>query len=450
MVENFLVDLSQDIGQLLSSGDNYDLIIQAGEGQNMKEFFAHSLILSARSAYFKAALSKEWAKKENGIIIFKKPNISPEIIELILKYLYTGTVNFDKQGGAQLLKLLVASDELNLQKLSNYIQTYLFNNQAEYLKNNPIEVLQIVFQYKGCEDLCKFCLDIIYENPKIFFESPKFITLEKDLIILFLKNNELKLEEIEIWEFTLKWALAKMSTQHNVDNLTQWTSSNFEELEKILHDLIPHIRWFQIPAKTFWQKMNQFEPIFPKQLYKDIIGYHFDPVTPPINTVLPSRINSILINSNHLSIVASWIDKKEKSFYNAENTPYSFKLLYCASKNGFDAAKFHELCDNKGPTIMISKLKENGQLIGGYNPFNWQHYNDYINDNGSWKSTLDSFLFSFTKKEEINSAFITRVTDGQQLCAVSYASGHGPAFGSGWDLIISTNNVVRTYGDHTY
>src|SRR3954447_6529151 len=115
MAENFLSDLLQDIGQLFLTKDNYDLIIQAGEGQNTKEFFAHSLILSARSTYFKAALSKEWMKKENGIIIIKKPNISPEIIELILKYLYTGIINFDNQNGAQLLKLLLATDELNLQ-----------------------------------------------------------------------------------------------------------------------------------------------------------------------------------------------------------------------------------------------------------------------------------------------------------------------------------------------
>src|SRR5579862_7055614 len=143
MAENFLLDLSQDIGQLLITGDNYDTIIQAGEGQNMKEFFAHSLILSARSTYFKTALSKEWVKKENGIIIFKKPNISSEIIELILKYLYTGLVNFDNTtNGAQVLKLLMASDELNLQKLSDYTQTYLLENQAEYLINDPVDMLQ--------------------------------------------------------------------------------------------------------------------------------------------------------------------------------------------------------------------------------------------------------------------------------------------------------------------
>ena len=62
MEGNFLSELSQDFGQLLSTRDNYDLIIQAGEGQNMRKFFAHSLILSVRSTYFKAALSKVWSK----------------------------------------------------------------------------------------------------------------------------------------------------------------------------------------------------------------------------------------------------------------------------------------------------------------------------------------------------------------------------------------------------
>jgi hypothetical protein len=455
MADNFLLDLSQDIGQLLITGDNHDLIIQAGEGQNMKDFFAHSLILSARSSYFKIALSKEWAKKENGIIIFKKPNISPEIMELILKFLYTGLVNLDKQNGAKVLRLLIASDELNLQKLSDYIQTYLIDNQAEYLKNDPVDVLQIVFRYEGCKYLRKFCLDTICDNPKILFESPKFTSLDKDLIILFLKNNELEMEEIEIWEFILKWALERMSTQHNIDNLSQWTSSNFEELEKILHDLIPHIRWFQIPSKLFWKKVNPFKSIFPNQLYEDIMGYYIDPDTPPTNAILPLRrnlsIDSDIIGRDHLSIIASWIDKKEKSFYDNRRIPYLFKLLYRASRDGFEAEKYHELCDNKGSTIMISKLKENGRLIGGYNPLSWHPYNTFINENGTWQSTSDSFLFSFTKKEEINSAFLTRVTDDNnfQIYAVCYGLNYGPAFGGGWDLIIK-HDKISSYNKRAY
>jgi hypothetical protein len=54
-----LLDLSQDVRQFLTSGDNYDLIIQAGEGQNIKEFFTYSSLLSVKSAYFKTVLSKE-------------------------------------------------------------------------------------------------------------------------------------------------------------------------------------------------------------------------------------------------------------------------------------------------------------------------------------------------------------------------------------------------------
>ncbi|GET65269.1 BTB/POZ protein [Rhizophagus irregularis DAOM 181602=DAOM 197198] len=213
----------------------------------------------------------------------------------------------------------MASDELNLHKLSDFIQTYLIDNQAEYLKNDPVGALQIVFRYEGCEDLRKFCLDAICKNPKTLFESPKFTSLEKDLIILFLKNNELEMEEIEIWEFVLKWALERMSTQHNVDDLSQWTSKN-------------------------------------------------------------------------------------------------------------------------------------GLLIGGYNPLSWHPYNSHVNNDGSWQSTSDSFLFSFAKKEEINSASLTRVKDDDnyQIYAVSYNLNYGPAFGIGWDLIIEHNNIIKTYGNGIY
>ncbi|GES89061.1 BTB/POZ protein [Rhizophagus clarus] len=443
MAENFLLELSQDIGQLFSTKDNYDVIIQAGEGQNMKEFFAHSLILSARSTYFKTALSEEQTKKENGII------------------------NFDRQNVTQILKLLSAAKNLSLQKLYDYIETYSIDNQV--LRNDPVEFIQFMYQYeiKDClknvrndnsagiivglifaimfGGFIDHCLDIICENPKKFFESPLSISLEQEFIIHLLEKDEFDAEEIEIWEFILKWSLARMSTQRNVNDLSQWTSSNFEELEKILHDLIPHIRWFQISSKDFWRKVSPFEQIFPKQLYKDIIGYYCDPDTLPINEILPLRrpkclslSNSVLINRNHLLMIASWIGK---SYYSDKDNPYTVNLLYRASRDGFEATRFHELCDNKGPTIMISKLKENDQLIGGYNPLSWQPYSDYKNDIGTWQHTPDSFLFSFTKNEEINSVIARVTNNSDNNYAVSYSSECGPAFGFGWDLIIRHNRL---------
>ena len=51
----------------------------------MKEIYAHSNILRARSQYFRAALSKKYSEKKDGKFIFKKPNIPPQLFEIILK-----------------------------------------------------------------------------------------------------------------------------------------------------------------------------------------------------------------------------------------------------------------------------------------------------------------------------------------------------------------------------
>lgn len=46
------------------------------------------------------------------------------------------------------------------------------------------------------------------------------------------------------------------------------------------------------------------------------------------------------------------------------HTP-KFNLLYRGTRDTFKAAKFHELCDNKGATISIIKSKC-GKVFGGY------------------------------------------------------------------------------------
>src|ERR1044072_9803564 len=119
----FLSELSIDIGKLFDQEEGYDVIIRAGEGNNSREFKVHSLILRARCNYFKSALSSIWARRgDGGIINFNKPNISPKIFEFLLKYLYTAKIDLSKQGIPDLLQILVAADELNLQKLINHVE----------------------------------------------------------------------------------------------------------------------------------------------------------------------------------------------------------------------------------------------------------------------------------------------------------------------------------------
>ena len=78
-------NLSKDLSLILDDADDYNVIIQVGENENTKDFYAHSVILRARSPYFKGALSSCWITKKNDMIMFNKPNITPNVFETILR-----------------------------------------------------------------------------------------------------------------------------------------------------------------------------------------------------------------------------------------------------------------------------------------------------------------------------------------------------------------------------
>jgi hypothetical protein len=63
-------------------------------------------------------------------------------------------------------------------------------------------------------------------------------------------------------------------------------------------------------------------------------------------------------------------------------------LLYRLTEDGASCSIFHSCCDNRGPTLMIIKLKD-GHIFGGYNPTSW--INEFI-----YVETDEAFLFSIT------------------------------------------------------
>ncbi|CAB4377868.1 unnamed protein product [Rhizophagus irregularis] len=87
-------DLINDYEKLLEIDKGYDVIIYAGENDNMKEIYAHSFILRIRSQYFRAAFSNEWAIKKDGNFIFKKPNVSPQIFKIVLRFYQISSEDF--------------------------------------------------------------------------------------------------------------------------------------------------------------------------------------------------------------------------------------------------------------------------------------------------------------------------------------------------------------------
>ena len=84
MTFEYFKEVINDYENLLKTDEEYDVIIYAGENEEVKEIHAHSLILRTRSQYFRTAFSEETVKKD-GKYIIKKPNVPPQLFEIILR-----------------------------------------------------------------------------------------------------------------------------------------------------------------------------------------------------------------------------------------------------------------------------------------------------------------------------------------------------------------------------
>ena len=65
---------------------------------------------------------------------------------------------------------------------------------------------------------------------------------------------------------------------------------------------------------------------------------------------------------------------------------YTWQLLFRASEHSFAASKFHEYCDNKGPTVVIVKSKEYENIFGAFTEQQW-HSND------AYSEDANAFMF---------------------------------------------------------
>jgi hypothetical protein len=147
-------------------------------------------------------------------------------------------------------------------------------------------------------------------------------------------------------------------------------------------------------------------------------------------------------------IITDSSDKlKIKEWLKSANKTSKPKLLYRASRDGWNAANFHRECDNKGATLTVVK-SSGGYIFGGYSSAPW---NSSYDDN--FCASKDAFLFSLKCYEGL-SAVKMSVTNNHSQAIYCYYSDYGPTFGGRHDLKIAsnanTNKSSYSYIGHTY
>ncbi|CAB4389984.1 unnamed protein product [Rhizophagus irregularis] len=193
--------------------EDYDVKIIVGKEPNIEEFKAHSTILSSKSIYFKNALSSRWVKKEDGIIIFYKPNISPLVFEVLIKHIYKGILSVENNG-INLMDVIIAADELKLLEVYQQLENRFLDNKLNW---KPKEIITAL-QHDRFTNLYNFALGIIYRNPIIIFESEDFSKIKEVQLIQLLKReiiggyNPLEWRSIKIEENETSYLLS-----HNQD-----------------------------------------------------------------------------------------------------------------------------------------------------------------------------------------------------------------------------------------
>jgi hypothetical protein len=341
-----------------------------------------------------------------------------------------------KLQGSEVLKLLIVVDELNIQSLISHIQNYLIKHQDEFLQQNPIGILETIYQHESFTDLWNYCLEKICEEPKILFESDKFTNLKAPILKLLLERDDLVLDESFIWDSLLKWGLAKNSSISQ--DITKWSKEDITIMERTLHRFVPLVRFYHFSPEDFLDKVHPLRKLLPKDLVNGLLTFYIVPnrkpnVQPPRQSkLIYDSIDSTLIERQYFAIFASWIDKKGNSHYGVRNIPYKFNLLYRASRDGNTPAAFHNKCDYKGATIVVAKIANSEQIVGGYNPLQWD-------SSSVWKSTFDSFMYFFADRKSIITAKVS-YSNGNQY-SIGNIPNHGPMFGGGWDLYHNSNDI---------
>jgi len=139
-----------------------------------------------------------------------------------------------------------------------------------------------------------------------------------------------------------------------------------------------------------------------------------------------------LLNDISQKAIKSWLPNQH------------LRLIYKATRDGFQADDFHKTCDNKGPSVTVIQTKE-GYLFGGFSPVAWD-------SSDSWKTHPNCFIFTLHNPHHIPPSKYPLLPGDKH--GIRCNSAYGPVFGGGDDIRVYSNsnntNSSFTYFPNSY
>jgi len=180
---NHEAKLVTNISKLLNDEAFNDITINLNEGHGHVK--ANKVILCANSTYFANIFNNNVSDKDNTVINIPT---TKESMELVLKYLYSGKVEFEELSLKDILDLLHLFEFTKMMDLFSTLETYLINQIGEdgFCPENILLYANVSESSKYYE-VTKAMLRFLYKHIKDIVQFSEVEYLSKTLLKTFLK-----------------------------------------------------------------------------------------------------------------------------------------------------------------------------------------------------------------------------------------------------------------------
>ncbi|KAJ5074854.1 pep-cterm sorting domain-containing protein [Anaeramoeba ignava] len=405
--------------------------------QNQISFKTHKSILSSRSHYFKSLFNSKMKEYQENKMILK--DFSSSILSPILNYFYSGKIEINLENAIQ---ILLFSSKYFIDELIHFSSNFIQKNlQIETV----IDVLKLS-ESMNLNELLDFSYQFISENFEEFIKTPFFLELEENHLNSILSNDDIFSNEFELFQSIIKWGKHKLNINQEKEN-QELNKEEKEKLENQISNLIDKIRFIDFTKQEIEDILK--EDLIPNQISQKLIQFQKlqnendkkelnEFIEEENSFIFKPRIrfkSAIIQDIQHFKKLKEWIN--DNDFF------CKMKLGFSAIRDGFNSKKWHDICDNKGKTLVIIKTLDNF-IFGGFTQVG------FTTDKSKWEKTsrknkngfiIDPNAFIFSLRNDKNDRKPEKLTikKGKEENAIEYwYDDRGPVFGSGFDIYLNS------------
>lgn len=321
-------------------------------GAEKEKVQAHKYILTSRSSVFYTMFEGSIPADPNKPI--HVPDIEPDIFEQLCLYMYTETIQVTTEN---VLALLHAAKIYMVQAL---IDKCLHRLKCKMQAHNLCMIMEAAHVF-GEDELWEMCQNGILRDPRHVLPSETLVELCSDCLESIIKNDDLRLEEEELFECLLGYSVGKCQKEG--------LAVTPENQRKVLGKVLYQIRFTLMDDEYFTDKVQQ-TGLLTHEETGAVIRYFLNPQTanePPFNTN-PRSLHQIVkrFQSQNAGWVYNYRNNADAITFECDTDIQIYGVLQYGSSDGpkeFDAKITILETETKAAKVMqVFKIKSDGKM----------------------------------------------------------------------------------------